>query len=331
MYIYCDKYLAFSEDGANDFGDACAWKCIRFFAINIVMKILNCGVIMIVLFWVIAGIFAGLFFLSKGKYDDYIAPLDKKAYPLKNILPMGFFIMNAIKYKYNSKYDRDLLTKVAEISGHKYAQYYLQVHWANKIAYILLASVIIAFLGVGMEADIGFGVFSLFILAAIAYYSDKELDEKIKKRRLSIQMDFPDFLNKLTLLINAGMTVGRAWEKVVFDNKKDSPLYQELTISISDIKAGKSEAQAYEDFAKRCRTPEITKFISVIIQNLKKGSTELISVLRLQANECWEMRKSAAKRLGEEASTKMLFPMMIMFLAILIIVALPAVLALQGV
>jgi tight adherence protein C len=42
------------------------------------------------------------------------------------------------------------------------------------------------------------------------------------------------------------------------------------------------------------------------------------------------MRKNAAKRIGEEASTKLLLPMMLMFIAILLIVALPAVLAMRG-
>jgi len=158
-----------------------------------------------------------------------------------------------------------------------------------------------------------------------------ELDKQIKERRMSIQIDFPDFINKLTLLINAGMTVGRAWEKIVEDNKKETPLYEELSIAQADIRGGKSEHQAFEDFAKRCKTPEITRFIAVVLQNLRKGSSELVSILRLQAAESWEMRKNIAKRIGEEASTKLLFPMMIMFLAILIIVIIPAILALRGI
>ena len=294
-------------------------------------RILLSGVAMLVLFLLVIGIWAVLYFASKGKYDEYLEPLDKKVYPLKQIFPMGFYLMDTIKYKYATKYDRNLLMKVAELSGHKYAHYYLKVHWANKISYILLTLLIIAFIGIGAGPDTGFAVFSVLMLAGIAYFTDNELSEKIKKRRLAVQLDFPDFLNKLTLLINAGMTIGRAWEKIVMDNKKETPLYEEVSLVLLDIRAGKSETQAYEDFAKRCRTPEITKFISVIVQNLKKGNAELVSILRLQANECWEMRKSAAKRLGEEASTKMLLPMMIMFIAILIIVAVPAVLAMQGI
>lgn len=175
------------------------------------------------------------------------------------------------------------------------------------------------------------GEFALIVLGISVFITDSDLNDKIKKRRTSIQLDFPEFLNKLTLLINAGMTVTRAWEKIVTDNKKDSVLYKELSLSIADIRAGKSELQAYEDFAKRCKIPEINKFVSVILQNMKKGSNEMVSILRVQASECWEMRKRIAMRLGEESATKLLFPMMLMFMAVLIIVATPAILAMQGI
>lgn len=286
---------------------------------------------MVILLFLIIGIWGWFYLRSRGKYDEYITPLDEKAFPMKQLLPVGFYFMDALSYKYSTKYDRRLLVKLAEISGHKYAQFYLKVHWANKVSIVMLLLLILSLIAAIIGPDTGFGIFSLVTLGAVAYSTDYELDEKIKKRRTSIQIDFPDFLNKLTLLINAGMTVGRAWEKITSSNKKESPLYDELGITLGDIRAGKPESQAYEDFARRCRIPEVTKFVSYIVQNLKKGNREMVSVLRLQSNECWEMRKNVAKRLGEEASTKMLLPMMIMFLAILIIVVTPAILAMQGI
>ncbi|MFZ5988480.1 MAG: type II secretion system F family protein [Bacillota bacterium] len=289
------------------------------------------NLVMLIIFCAVLGLNVLFFLLSLNKYNDYIEPLNEKDFKLKKFMPMAFFILDTIKYKYSSKYDRDLLTKIAEIYGAKYSYYYLQVHWANKITFVLLALVFLALFGVSGKPDIGFGVFALIVIVVIIYVTDNELNEKIKKRRLSIQMDFPDFLNKLILLINAGMTVPRAWEKVVADNKKNRVLYEELSLVVADVRGGKSEINAYEDFAKRCRIPEITKFISVVLQNMRKGNAELVSILRLQAGESWEMRKHAAKRLGEEAATKMLLPMMIMFLAVLIIVATPAVMAMQGI
>jgi tight adherence protein C len=137
-------------------------------------------------------------------------------------------------------------------------------------------------------------------------------------------------VSKLVLLVNAGMTLNRAWEKICVETKKKTPLYLELKTTYLQIQGGKSESEAYEEFARRCRVREITKFVTLIIQNLKKGSDDMVPLLRLQAEECWELRKMRARQLGEEASTKLILPMMIMFIGILIIVVLPAVLQLNS-
>ncbi len=287
--------------------------------------------LMLVIFLIVTGVILTLYLLSFKKYKEFIEPLDAEEFKLKAFIPIGLFVIDLIKYGYGSKYDRKLMSKIIEIYGVKYSQYHLQIHWANKIVFVLMAVFFLTLFALSSVPDAGYGVFALLVLGISVVITDSELNDKIKKRRTSMQLDFPDFLNKLTLLINAGMTVTRAWEKIVTDNKKDSVLYRELSLSIADIRAGKSELYAYEEFAKRCRIPEITKFVSVVLQNMKKGSTEMVSILRLQAAECWEMRKRIAKRLGEESATKLLFPMMLMFVAILIIVSTPAILAMQGI
>lgn len=285
---------------------------------------------MIILFFTLLLAGTVLFMASRGKYGDFVKPLDKKDYPFKDLLPAGMLVLDAFKYSYISGYDRRLLTKLTELYGAERSHRYLRVHMANKIVYLLLGLLLVALVGSGAHIDAGFGVFGISVLAGIAYYSDRELDSRIRKRRTAIRMDFPDFLNKLILLINAGMTVSRAWEKAVQDNRKSSLLYAELGMVLSSVRSGTAEQKAYEDFAKRCRIPEITRFVSVILQNLRKGNSELVSVLRVFANECWDMRKNTARRLGEEASTRMILPLMLMLAAILLIVATPAVLALRG-
>lgn len=289
---------------------------------------MNAGAVMF--FAVTCGLLV-LYMFSKGKYDGLIKPLDEKQFPMKGFMPAALYLMDAFRFTYTSGYNRKLLAKTAELYGIAHSQYYLKVHWANKIAYMYLALLLIALIGIGADMDAGFAVFAISILAGIFYFSDRELDEKIKKRRISIRRDFPDFVNKLILLINAGLTVSKAWEKAVSDSKKDSLLYKELHAVLASIRAGKPEQQAYEDFARRCKVPEISRFVSVILQNLRKGNAEMVPVLRMYASECWEARKSLAKKLGEEASTKLLLPMILMFVAILLIVAAPAVLMLRGI
>ena len=41
--------------------------------------------------------------------------------------------------------------------------------------------------------------------AVLFFLADRNLDERAKKRKLMVMMDFPVFISKLTLLINAGI------------------------------------------------------------------------------------------------------------------------------
>ena len=57
-----------------------------------------------------------------------------------------------------------------------------------------------------------------------------------------------------------------------------------------------------------------------------KGLTQM---LKLESIQAFEERKARAKKLGEEAGTKLLFPMFLMLAVVLIIVIVPAFMSLQ--
>ena len=287
-------------------------------------------------------VFLTAFFKSKGIYDEYLVTISKKDYGFKDFLPIGLYLnekldsrklIPLILYKYLHKYNNNVRGRILELHGIKYVDYYLIVHNGNKTAIGLTIATGASLLSVitGSQGDVtNCGVFlfgSIASFIVIPFLMDNGLSDKLEKRRLALQMEFPDFISKLTLLVNAGMTISKAWEKIVTDNKKDTPLYREMALALGDIRAGKPESVAYEEFGRRCRVKEIVKFVSVIALNLKKGGSDVVPVLQVQAVECWEMRKNAARRLGEEAATKILIPLMIMFVGIIIIVLTPALLS----
>lgn len=286
---------------------------------------------MILIFIVFSAILTMIYLVSYKQYTAFTEQLDKRLYPMMRFLPVGLYLLDIFKYSFNTGYDRRLTAAITELFGHRQALVLLRAHWGNKISMMLFSLLFTLIIGLFTKPDTGYLLFCAALPIGIAFFSDKELFEKVKKRRLAIQLDFPDFINKLTLLVNAGMTVSKAWEKIASDSGSRSPLYIEVGVAVTDIRSGIPEHKAYEEFAKRCRVPVITRFISVILQNIKKGNAELVPILRVFANECWELRKNTAKRLGEEASTKLLLPMMLMFAAILLIVGMPAVLALKNI
>lgn len=68
---------------------------------------------------------------------------------------------------------------------------------------------------------------------------------------------------------------------------------------------------------------------ALLSQNLRKGTKGLSELLKLESIQAFEERKARAKRLGEEAGTKLLLPMFLMLVVVLIIVIVPAFLTMQ--
>jgi len=178
-------------------------------------------------------------------------------------------------------------------------------------------------------------VFLLGILVALlAYiYKEKELGEAVKKREERILFDLPNMVNKLILLIGAGMTFSRAWYKIVADyearHREERPLYEEMNRVLMDLSNGVPETEALEAFGKRCRRIEVIRLSSVLSQNLKRGSRSMNTALMTLGREAWEIRASEAKKLGEKASTKLLIPMAIGLLTVLLIVIAPIFMTMQ--
>jgi len=289
---------------------------------------------------------AVMYLKGRGEYDDILDMLDEKEFKTKGLLPIGLVLdesvdlVGMLPVKLRTvfrRYDMKVLGLVTEIYGERERDTYYSVHNASKWVIALLLFTVLPGLGLICNAtgdsDLAliFTALSPVALVGAPFLMDRELNGKIQERREKIILEFPDFINKLILLVNAGGTITSAWNKIVSDSKSNSPLYRELRYCRAEIQAGKPEAQAYEEFARRCKVKEVVKFVSVIILNLRKGGSEAVPALRAQADECWEARKAAARRLGEKASSKLMIPMAIMLLGIIVVVALPAILAIAGV
>lgn len=168
----------------------------------------------------------------------------------------------------------------------------------------------------------GFLAITLYVLM------DKDLYSKIEKRNREMLLDYPEIINKFTLLVGAGMSLSNAWCKISRDYKetqgKKRYAYEEMMITYGELMLGTSESIAYERFGRRVKLLPYLRFSSMIAQNVKKGSVGLLGLLELEAAEAFEERKELAKRMGEEAGTKLLAPMMIMLLIVLAIIMLPA-------
>lgn len=177
---------------------------------------------------------------------------------------------------------------------------------------------------------LGTGAACMFIV------SDRQKKKEKEKHDLrQMQIDYPRIINKFNLYIRAGMTVRKAWFRIVQDyqmrngEKCTRRAYDEMKTAMYQIRGGLPEGECYETFGYRCGEPAYRKFGMVLSQNLKKGSGELADLLEREASEAFEDRKKLARKLGEEAGTKLMIPMFMMLIIVFIIVIVPAFLSIQ--
>lgn len=169
----------------------------------------------------------------------------------------------------------------------------------------------------------------------LVYQEREKVRQKEKQRREELVRQYPGMISKFTMLLGTGTTVKNAWEKIVqnYELQKEQlgrqEVYEEMLLTLREMQGGVSEAEAYEKFGKRCGITIYVKFGAMLAQNLRKGSKGISDILRMEAIQSFENRKSTAKRLGEEAGTKLLMPMMAMLLVVLIMVMVPAFLTMQ--
>lgn len=96
-----------------------------------------------------------------------------------------------------------------------------------------------------------------------------------------------------------------------------------------EMQRGTPESECYEHFGMRCGLPVYRKFAVMLSQNLRKGTKGLAELLQREAAGAFEERKAAARKLGEETSTRLLGPMFLMLGVVLMIIVVPAFLTIQ--
>lgn len=175
-----------------------------------------------------------------------------------------------------------------------------------------------------------------FLLAALLHVKE-EFDRKsqAKIREQQLLFDYSEVVSKLVVYIGAGLTVRGAWERIAAGYKEavkqgkrsTRPTYEEMVKTTSQISSGLSEGRAYSEFGRRCGLQAYIKLSTLLEQSQKNGSRQLRPALELEMASAFELRKNLAKKLGEEAGTKLLLPLFMMLGVVMVMIVVPAFLS----
>lgn len=178
------------------------------------------------------------------------------------------------------------------------------------------------------------GLLLLVVMSVIYWGQWNEIKKKIARRNRELEDEYPVLISKLVMYLTAGMTLRNAWMRIgeqYQEQKKKSNttrfLYEEILLCCRAFAMGISEAEIYAQFGKRCRLRQYTRLSALLSQNLKKGNSNLLEMMKQEARESFEEKKQNAQKAGAVAETKLLFPMMILLCIVLVIIMIPAYLS----
>ena len=175
------------------------------------------------------------------------------------------------------------------------------------------------------------------VICVFLVVQERQKKEKLRKdRKEQMLFDYPEIVSQFTMLMGAGMTAKNVWKKITADycGQKERggrvrDAYEEMVITLQEMQSGIPEAECYERFAARCGLVPYMKMGALLSQNLRKGAKGTSDMLKMEAIQAMEDRKSRARRLGEEAGVKLLLPMLLMLVIVLVIVVVPAFLSID--
>ena len=169
------------------------------------------------------------------------------------------------------------------------------------------------------------------VLFGLGYGRVVDERKKEKERKDELELGYSDMLSNLALLLGAGMSIRKAWEKMVVAGMQragpQTAVVEEMGITLHQMRTGKSEKDAIEEFGKRTHLACYRKMSGILVNYVQKGSRDITVQLNNEVVLAFEERKALAKLAGELAGTKLLLPMLMQLGVALVIIIVPAILS----
>jgi tight adherence protein C len=173
-------------------------------------------------------------------------------------------------------------------------------------------------------------LFLLLLTATIGYYLPNfALNRIIRRRKREIFETLPDALDLLTVCVEAGLSLERAFVKVAGEiHIKSVTLAQELQLVLMEMRAGFSKEKALRNFALRSGVDDIDTLVAMLIQSERFG-TSVGDSLRVYSENLRTKRRMVAEECAAKIGLKLLFPLIFcIFPTLLMVLVGPAVIQL---
>ena len=156
------------------------------------------------------------------------------------------------------------------------------------------------------------------------------LTEKVRRRRERMRRSLPDAVDLLVICVDAGLGLDQAVLRVCDELQISHPdLQDELSRVYLEQRAGTARLDAWEHLSQRAKVPELTAFVSMLMQTDRFG-TPIAKALGNFAAELRLKRRQIAEEAAAKTKIKIIFPLVFCIFPCLFIVLLaPAIIAIS--
>jgi tight adherence protein C len=161
-------------------------------------------------------------------------------------------------------------------------------------------------------------VLGLIAAAVLFFLPDYWVLSVRDQRQAQMQADAADVIDQLTICVEAGLGFDAALARVAATT--EGPLTDELRHMMSDIRAGVPRGQALRALADRTQIVEIRQLVTALVQAQKHG-VPMAETLRIQSSEMRLKRTQRTEEKAAKLTVKMIFPIILCFLPVFMIIA----------
>ncbi|MDO4701570.1 MAG: type II secretion system F family protein [Erysipelotrichaceae bacterium] len=222
-----------------------------------------------------------------------------------------------VSNKEQGKIADNLLKAGIKMTPAEYASLRIMLLLAGFVFGILFA---ILTKGLNVLAILQYGLFGFVVVYLLVQLS---ITSRIRKRQEAMQRQFPNFIDLLTVCVEAGLGFDQSVQYVV----KEYPceLSNEFKILLRDISLGSTRKDALIKLQKRCGIDQLKSFTAAVIQADEMG----ISLKNILSAQSDSVRRNYRQKIEEKAHKipiKMMLPMVAFIFPVIFIVLLgPAV------
>ncbi len=258
--------------------------------------------------------------LSRGKKFNYMVEnLDNNAFPMYPLYVVGFQWSTGKLFRFSGKRAATLKEQASMLYEPQYAEYYANLAWAQAITLAQLFLSLTFLLAAIMYSMAGLLLMSgIFMSVFMVVYSLETMKNTLSARTEKCERMLAEIVSTMAILVNSGMMLREVWMRV--SESGDSEIHQLMKKATVNMQNGYSDADAIYLFGRSSNSTDIKKFTSALLQSMEKGGADLNVFLTQQSSELWSTKKQKMLQAGEQAASKLLMPIMLIFVGVIIIV-----------